>query len=250
MKPRVVMVLWAALLAGGVQAAPSGQYLYRYKDTQGVLHLETSLPPQAAGYGYEVLDRKSLKVLRVVPPPPTAEQIDAERARVAEQAAAQAQAQAQRDADAQAGRERERRDQALLQSYTTVADLERTRDDQLDALGSIASGARATVKRLEKNLASMQAQRQEYEQEGRAVPAPLQKNIADVEGKVTRQRALIASNAKRRDALAARFAADIARYQELTGQTPDIPLPAPDAMAEPAADQPAGAASATPPVNP
>lgn len=241
MKIRVVMALVAALVVTDVQAAPSGRYLYRYTDAQGVLHLETSLPPQAAGYGYEVLDRKSLKVLRVVPPPPTAEQIDAERAREAAQAAAQAQAQAQREAAAQAERARARHDRALLQSYTTMADLERTRDDQLAALASIANGARATVMRLENNLASMQAQRQEYQQEGRAVPAPLKENIADVEGKLSRQRALIASNAKRRDALAARFAADIARYRELTGQTPVAPPPAPGATAQPPADQPAGA---------
>lgn len=243
MNTRAVMVLCAALVAGVAQAAPSGLYLYRYRDAQGVLHLGTSLPPQAAGYGYEVLDRKSLKVLRVVPPPPTAEQIDAERARAAEQAAEQARAQAQSEADAQAGRERARRDQALLQSYTTVADLERTRDDQLDALASIARGARATVARLEKNLGAMLAQRQEYEREGRVVPAPLQKNIADVEGKLARQRALIESNAKRRDALATRFAADIVRYRELTGQAPEAPPAALGATTESTAEPAAGAAA-------
>lgn len=220
---RVAAAGLALFAATAAAAPPSGTFLYRYTDAQGVLHLETSLPPAAAQYGYEVLDRKTLKLLRTVEAPPSAEEL-AERqaqdqARQAQEAAAAAAQAAQAAAQEQARMEQARRDRALLDSYTTVADLERTRDDQLAALAAIATGAQATIARLEKNLAQMTAQRATYEKDGRAVPAPLQKNIADVEGKLGRQRGLLTSNAARRAELETRFAADIARYRELKGDT-------------------------------
>jgi hypothetical protein len=225
-----LLPVWLLCAAGAVAAAPSGKFLYRYRDAAGVLHLETALPPEAAPQGYEVLDRRTLKVLREVAPLRSPEELAADAARTE----AEAQAKAQREAEAQAHAaqqaEQEQRDRALRESYTTAADLERTRDAQLTALAAIGRGTAATVERLEKNLAQMQAQRTRHQQEGRAVPPTLTANIADVEGKLSRQRALLERNARRQAELSARFAADLARYRELTSAAPEAAAAGPQAV--------------------
>lgn len=225
--PCLLLVLSAG--ASTVAGAPSERHLYRYTDADGVVHLVTSLPPAAAAGGYQVLDRRTLKVIRAVPPAASAEERAArrvqEREEAQERAAREAAAASVRAAAEEKAQAQARRDRALLHSYTTVEELEDARQRQLDALDSIATGAQATVERLETNLGRMHEQRAQYEKDGRAVPQPLQHNIADVEGKLERQRKLLTSNAQRRADLAARFERDIARYRELTTTADPGPPP-------------------------
>ena len=65
-----VLLLLALLGASTVQAE-----LYRYVSQHGVVVLDSQgVPPEYVGRGYEVLDQDG-RVLRVVPPAPTAEEL-------------------------------------------------------------------------------------------------------------------------------------------------------------------------------
>ncbi|VTL98770.1 Keratin type II cytoskeletal 75 [Pseudomonas aeruginosa] len=106
---RCLVALGLALqgLSFGVQAAPGGAVeLYRYVNDKGVVVLDRQgVPPQYIGKGYQVLNDQG-RVIRTVPPAPTAEELRQRKA-----------AQAQASSDAQ-----------LLRLYSSVEDVDRARE--------------------------------------------------------------------------------------------------------------------------
>lgn len=75
---RCLMALGLVLqgLSFGAQAAPGGAVeLYRYVNDKGVVVLDRQgVPPQYIGKGYQVLNDQG-RVIRTVPPAPTAEEL-------------------------------------------------------------------------------------------------------------------------------------------------------------------------------
>lgn len=122
---RCLMALGLVLqgLSFGAQAAPGGAVeLYRYVNDKGVVVLDRQgVPPQYIGKGYQVLNDQG-RVIRTVPPAPTAEELRQRKA-----------AQAQASSDAQ-----------LLRLYSSLEDVDRARERrlaELDGLSSVARGA-------------------------------------------------------------------------------------------------------------
>lgn len=167
---RMVNGMWL-LLAGLLAMSAAQAEVYRYVNRQGVVALDRQgVPPEYVANGYEVLDEEG-RVLRVVPPAPSAEEL-------ARRAAAQRQAAF---------------DAELLQRYASAADLEwaqvrRLRD--LDALARIAEGnleaSRRRLQDLERQAAEQQragqtlapellAQRDQLQQEQRRLAAELKR---------------------------------------------------------------------------
>lgn len=106
---RCLMALGLVLqgLSFGAQAAPGGAVeLYRYVNDKGVVVLDRQgVPPQYIGKGYQVLNDQG-RVIRTVPPAPTAEELRQRKA-----------AQAQASSDAQ-----------LLRLYSSLEDVDRARE--------------------------------------------------------------------------------------------------------------------------
>lgn len=122
----------------------------------------------------------------------------------------------QRRKDDEARQVKQRRlDQALLETYSSVEDIDRRRDREIAEIERSVAEARARE-------AELRAKRKRLEQDaefykGRPVPRELTTNIRAIDSELATFGALFDSKAQELEAARTRFAADRARYTELMG---------------------------------
>ena len=180
----------AALLAGLclALATPGAQAkLYRWVDDQGAVHYTDTPPPAAAGKKGSTLD---------------------ESGRVIEQ----------HDPAAEKQREEEaRRDRALLQTFTTVRDLEVVRDDRIAAFDSTIKLGEDRLGRQRATLEGLEQRGKQLTDQGKPVPDNLAKQIESARATVADTEKYLDGQRRERAETAQRFEADIARFKELKG---------------------------------
>lgn len=184
-----LLVLAFVLSCGPVSA----KELYRYVNDQGVVVLDRlGVPPAYVAKGYEVLNDQG-RVIRVVPPAPSAEEMKrilAERARAGS-------------------------DMQLLRLYSTPEDIERAKGRKLAELDGLIGVAKSNLLSLRTQQANLQGQAAEQERAGREVPAHLVAQIENLKSEQANLRRNIASFQTAREQAAASFDADRDRLQEL-----------------------------------
>jgi len=122
----------------------------------------------------------------------------------------------QRRKDDEARQMKQRRlDQALLETYSSVEDIDRRRDREIAEIERSVTEARARE-------AELRAKRKRLEQDaefykGRPVPRELTTNIRAIDSELATFGTMFDSKAHELEAARARFAADRARYTELIG---------------------------------
>lgn len=141
-----------ALLLGLLLPVVAGATeLYRYVDDKGITVLSRQgVPPEHIARGYQVLNEQG-RVIRVIPPAPSAEEMQrilADRARAS--------------SDAQ-----------LLRLYSTPEDVERARQRKLTELDGLIAVARGNLQSVRTQQANLQSQAADHERAGRTVPANL-----------------------------------------------------------------------------
>ncbi len=204
----------------GLCAAPQtadASRLFRYRDERGVMHMETSLPPAYAQVGYEVLDGRTLRVLNVVTPRLTADQLAQQARQRHKVEAAEAEAKKAEQARLREDAQQNNRDRMLLQTYATEADITRLRDDKLEGLDMILRATDNTIGHLRQNLVQMDATLAEHKAAGRASPTPLVNARAKTAIDLASQEQAAARTREEQVALRARFEGDLDRYRRLTG---------------------------------
>lgn len=160
------------------------------------------LPAQCVARGYSEINRQGVAV-RQVAPPPTPEQ------------RAQQEAEERRKIDAEAAlKEQKRKDQALLNTYSSEKDIDvlRARAEQ-EVQGQIKQ-SESKVAEAQKRLKKLQGEAEFYKKQ--TLPAELNKNIRDTEYDLKAQGELIETRKKDLIGVRARFEADKQRYVELT----------------------------------
>lgn len=171
--------------------------LYRYVDDKGVTVLSRQgVPPQFIGKGYEVLNDQG-RVLRVIPPAPTAE----EYARM------------------QADKARASSDAQLLRLYSNLDDVDRARERKLAEIDGVIGVARGNLQSVRTQQANLQGQAAEHERAGREVPANLLQQINNLKDEQQRLLRDIARYQQVRKDAEAGFAADRARLADLFGES-------------------------------
>lgn len=202
---RILILVIAALALGTIATPVEAQYRYRWVDENGTTQISDRVPADAARFRVEVLNNRGM-VIRVMEAAMTEEE-RAEAARVAEEEAA-----AEAAAEAQA-----RRDNMLLQSYTSVADLERARDGRLQALAAQIRVSRAAVVNLQENVDTLQAQVDQREQSQQPVPEDLANRLATARGQLEANERFAVTREQEYAQIEETFTSDIARYRELRG---------------------------------
>jgi hypothetical protein len=193
--------------ATAAEQSRSREAFFRCKDRSGQTRYGDSVPPECEGLDTEVLNDRGI-VLRIIEGEKT-------RASRMEREAVEAKARKERE-------QRELRDHTLIETYLTVEDIERLRDQRLELL---VAQHRVT----EQNLASLRERQARLEQQiSRFRPysdkpnaPPLPENLAaeivnTVRGLRVYQESLDA-NTKEQAHLSESFAADIKRFKELKG---------------------------------
>jgi hypothetical protein len=192
---RTTRLIRCSLLLGLLlPAVASAVELYRYTDERGTTVLSRQgVPPEHIGRGYQVLNEQG-RVIRVIPPAPTAEEL---RRMQLEKAQALSDVQ-------------------LLRLYSTPEDVERARQRKLAELDGLIGVARGNLQSVRNQQANLQSQAAEHERAGREVPAHL---LAQIDNQIAEQ-ARLKSDIERYQALReqsnANFDADLERLKQLT----------------------------------
>jgi hypothetical protein len=192
---RTTRLIRCSLLLGLLlPVVASAVELYRYTDERGTTVLSRQgVPPEHIGRGYQVLNEQG-RVIRVIPPAPTAEEL---RRMQLEKAQALSDVQ-------------------LLRLYSTPEDVERARQRKLAELDGLIGVARGNLQSVRNQQANLQSQAAEHERAGREVPAHL---LAQIDNQIAEQ-ARLKSDIERYQALReqsnANFDADLERLKQLT----------------------------------
>lgn len=176
-------------------AAPATQplQLYRYLDDRGAVVLNRQgVPPEFVSKGYQVLNAQG-RVLQTVPP-----------ALSPEQAQANAAQRAQADADAR-----------LRTRYTSVEDLERTRQRQLTEIDGLVALTRGDLQNLQAQQASLQGEAANQERNGQPISPSVLDQLEAVRQRRAELNAQVERYQKMRQDAGHAFDADRARLEQL-----------------------------------
>ncbi|MDR1848777.1 MAG: hypothetical protein LBQ75_01925 [Zoogloeaceae bacterium] len=160
------------------------------------------VPPQCAGREIKVYNRQGMLV-RIIP------------ARMTEQEKASVDAEEKAKLAAEAAvREKRHQDQALLDTYTSLAEIDRMQK-RAEELVTIE------INNIQIKIAASKKKKQELDQQvtahpGDNVPPALAKSIHDEEMNQKTQNELLEAKNKERELIRQRFSRDRERYKELT----------------------------------
>lgn len=185
----------------------SREAFFRCKDHDGQTHYGDSVPPECAGVDTEVLNENGMQ-LRVIEGEATRQKRllrEAEEAKVRKEKEQRAQ-----------------RDRTLIETYLTVDDIERLRDqriEMLDAQYRVTEQNMATLRERQTRLQTQIARFKPYSDKPNAPPLPEQlaaEMVNTVNGLRVYQESLNA-NRTEQTRLTESFASDIKRFKELKG---------------------------------
>ena len=187
-------------LVGGADAAT-----YKWVDEKGVTHYTDKLPPDAVNKANTELNKQGVPVKKIDAATPPEQR----KAREAE-------AEKQKELAKQTAREQTdiaRKDRALLDSYTTEADIELARNRTLKTIDQALQSAEAYSARLAKRRTELLAQKAALGT--KPAPPVLERDLANTEAELGRQQEFIARKKQEQVAAAARYDADKQRWAEL-----------------------------------
>ena len=198
-----------ALLLGLTQASAQ-QSLYRWVDSEGLVHYGDHVPPIYADQDREILNGHGVAV-RLVEGTATEEEL-AERARLA----------ALDEAAAEAEQARANHDRVLLNTYLSVEEIERLRDQRLDLLDAQVLVTEQYLSNLTQRLIQLEQNASRFkpysqEPDARDIPENLQLDITQTTASIELYEETLGRTRDRVTNLTETFARDIRRFQELTG---------------------------------
>jgi hypothetical protein len=189
------------------QNRASREAFFRCKDRNGQVHYGDSMPPECAGLDTEVLNDHGMQVRL----------IEGEATRNARLQREAVEGKARKEKE-----QRELRDRTLIETYLSVEDIERLRNqrlDQLDAQYRVTEQNLANLRERQTRLEGQVARFKPYSDSPNAPPLPehlAAEMVNTVNGVRVYQESLNA-NRKEQAELNSSFDSDIKRFKELKG---------------------------------
>ena len=206
MKKSASSLALAALccFGGTLHAAPpagGGSRLYCCQDSSGKQVCGDILPQVCYGRAYREIGTDG-RTVREVDAPLTAEQ---RAQKVAEDAT--------RKEEEARQKEQQRKDQALMDTYANVEDIESLRKRSIEEIHK-------SIKNAETRIVEIRALRKKFENEAefykkKKLPADVEKGLSDTDFEIKGQEAIIQSKKKEIDAVQAKYDEDRKRFLEL-----------------------------------
>jgi len=189
-----------ATTAEGAPAAGSGRF-FCCTDASGKQVCGDTLPRACYGRAYREVGQTG-QTVREVDAPLTAEQ-----------RAQRAAEETQRKEEEARLKEQQRQDQALLNTYANVADIDTTRQRALDDVDR-------SIKAAEKRIAEIRARRKKFENETefykkKTLPPEIKRGLLDTENEIRSQQSIIEAKHKEAGAIQAKYDEDRARFLDL-----------------------------------
>ena len=188
----------------------AAQKLYRWVDDQGVVHYGDHVPPEYATADRDILNDQGVAVGYEEGVITAEEQAELDRL------------QAIRDAEQQAREETARRDQVLLDTYLSVAEIENLRDRRLELLESQIKVTEQYLSNLRKRLVGLQREAADYKPysdspDAPEVPENLALDISRTMASIGLYEQTLTGTRNEQEVVKAAFAKDIERFLELKG---------------------------------
>ena len=199
----------AALLLGLTQASAQ-QTLYRWVDADGLVHYGDHVPPAYANQDREILNGHGVAVRRVEGAATEEELVERARLAVLD------------DAEAEAAEARARHDRVLMDTYLSVEEIERLRDQRLELLQAQVLVTEQYLTNLTQRLLQLQQNASRFkpysqEPDARDIPENLELDMTQTTASIALYEETLGRSRNRATALTEAFARDIKRFQELKG---------------------------------
>jgi hypothetical protein len=185
--------------AAGLQA----QSIKCWTNNEGVRECGNSVPPEFAQQGHEERSRQGMLL----------DQQD--RAKTTEELAEEAKLNAQRVEEKRRLEQQVREDKVLLATFSTVADIEKVRDERLKAIESSIRLAEKRTETIQADLNKRIEAAAEAERAGKAPNEDLLKDIDSLRRQVNANNTYIADRQKEQEDTQNKYAADIERFKTL-----------------------------------
>lgn len=199
-----IFIMLAAALALATSGASGAAKLYKWVDEKGQVHYTESIPPEYNNNGNTEMDKRG-RVLKkndaVAPPDPT---------KLSDQEVARKRADMKRLA------EQRRRDHALINTYTTEAEIDVARDRNLQLPIQAIKGIEPRLKASWARLEALKKQTEPYAKDGKPVPDGLKEDIALQEKEVALFEAELRAKQTEATHIREKYDADKARFRELS----------------------------------
>lgn len=187
---------------------PGSAGTYKWVDDKGITHYGDTIPPEFKDKANSELSKRGITIKK------TDQALTPEELRARAEADARAR---QEDARLQ---EQRRRDQALLQSFTTERDIELKRDRDLQQIELGIANNQSVLKNAEKRLAENRARAQALANNGKPIPDGLKQDIENDESEKLRLERLIEQKRRELGAVREKYEEYQRRFAELQAATP------------------------------
>lgn len=191
-------------ISAGVEA--EGKKLLCWTNSDGVKECGDRLPPEYAQEGHEELNKTG----RVVK--------ETERAKTEEELAVEKKQAAIKAEKERAEKERAKQDKILLDTFTSVKDIETARDSKIQTLETSINLAENRNKKMQGDLDNRVDRAAAVDREGKTPPEYLLKEIESLKRQIQSNSDFINNSRKEEERVKASYESDIARYKELTAK--------------------------------
>ena len=196
MDSKVLLSVTALLAAVSLNAEAK---LYKWVDENGTTHYGETIPPRYANRDTQTLEKGRLK------------ERESSRENLNQQT------RMKTDEEIQA----ERRDNALINTYSSDDEIDLARDRNLQQVEARISSYSTLLKSANENLVSLQQEEERIAKQNRKTPKSLMEDLENARQRIEQFQTELDTNKAELKAVKERYAADKARYRELKGLPPE-----------------------------
>ncbi len=178
---------------------------YKWVDNQGVTHYSETLPPEYANKNRQILNKSGV-VIR------TQDVLTPEERRAKEEESAKVRA------EAAATRDQRRYDKSLVDSYSSVDEIELAKSRSMQQLDAGISSINSQIAMVKNHLSDVQKEVADRHKANKKVPQFMLNEIRESQDRLNSLQLDLANSKAKRAAAQARFDSEKARYKELTGK--------------------------------
>ncbi len=197
------LLLISALLL--VISTPVQARIKCWTNNEGVRECGKTIPPEYAQQGHEELTKHGT----------VAETQD--RAKTEEELAAMEEEKRKRQEEKQQLKEQKKHDQILMDTFTSVEDIETARDEKIAALDTTINLTNKRTEKIQEDLDKRVKRAASQERSGKEPSEKLMKSINSLKRQIKNNEEFIAEKRVEQEQIRASFAEDIARFRELKG---------------------------------
>jgi hypothetical protein len=196
------MLVAAAALCAAMISVNAEAKLYKWVDKNGQTHYGETIPPEYANSDTKTLEKGRLKERQ-----DGFDKVQQEESKVDPEVA-------------KAAREAKRRDDALLNTYSSEKEIDLSRDRNLLQVEARVNSYTTMLKSAKESLGGLYKERDDLTKQNRKIPQSLTEDITEGEALVAKRQKELDTNTKQMEDVKAKYEADKQRYRELKGIEP------------------------------